>query len=213
MSVRNLLRTSRSNYGLQFASLYRLTSIRRYSTNVGETQANNIQANASLKDKPITNTSDTNESSSMNAGRSNSFANRRRAIRDRIENQTLSRTLDQKSVPPPSSMLRNWENSPKKLHLNFWKGGLENYYYINIYIFSFFKQKLIIIIICIEPYTRSYQNIHISKLPISVTHRDIEMLTQGIYPDNENPINKGKSYVQCEFSKKIIGLILYTSFI
>ncbi|CAB4376748.1 uncharacterized protein OCT59_018861 [Rhizophagus irregularis] len=160
MSIQNLLRTSRSNYGLQFASLYRLTSIRRYSTNVDETQANNIQTNANVKDKPITNTSDT-KSYSMNAGRSNSFANRRRA-RDRIENQTLSRTLDQRSVPPPSSMLRNWENSPKKLHLNFWK----------------------------EPYTRLYQNIHISKLPISVTHQDIEMLTQGIYPDNENPINK-----------------------
>ncbi|UZO16652.1 uncharacterized protein OCT59_008033 [Rhizophagus irregularis] len=76
MSIQNLLRTSRSNYGLQFASLYRLTSIRRYSTKVNVIQANNIQMNASVKDKPITNTSDT---------KSYSFANRRRAIRDRIE--------------------------------------------------------------------------------------------------------------------------------
>ncbi|PKY15007.1 hypothetical protein RhiirB3_401007 [Rhizophagus irregularis] len=67
MSIQNLLRTSRSNYGLQFASLYRLTSIRRYSTKVDVIQANNIQMNASVKDKPITNTSDT---------KSYSFANR-----------------------------------------------------------------------------------------------------------------------------------------
>ncbi|GBC42897.2 alpha/beta hydrolase protein [Rhizophagus irregularis DAOM 181602=DAOM 197198] len=67
MSIQNLLRTSRSNYGLQFASLYRLTSIRRYSTKVNVIQANNIQMNASVKDKPITNTSDT---------KSYSFANR-----------------------------------------------------------------------------------------------------------------------------------------
>ncbi|POG76752.1 hypothetical protein GLOIN_2v1871918 [Rhizophagus irregularis DAOM 181602=DAOM 197198] len=120
MSIQNLLRTSRSNYGLQFASLYRLTSIRRYSTKVNVIQANNIQMNASVKDKPITNTSDT---------KSYSFANRRRAIR-----------------------------------------GLKNHYY---YIYIMF-----------------FQNIHISKLPISVTHQDIEMLIQGIYPDNENPINK-----------------------
>ncbi|CAB4441563.1 unnamed protein product [Rhizophagus irregularis] len=43
MSIQNLLRTSRSNYGLQFASLYRLTSIRRYSTKVDVIQVNNIQ--------------------------------------------------------------------------------------------------------------------------------------------------------------------------
>jgi hypothetical protein len=122
MSIRNLLRTTRSNYGLQLASLlYRLTSVRRYSTNTdnsSEAQANNIQ----------TNVNDSNESPSMNA-RSNSFANRRRVIRDGVENQTPSQTIDQKSVPLPSSMLRNWEKSPKKLQLNIWKGGLKDYYF------------------------------------------------------------------------------------
>ncbi|CAI2165569.1 14590_t:CDS:2 [Funneliformis geosporum] len=62
-------------------------------------------------------------------------------------------------VPLPSSMLRNWEKLDEKLPLN-----PINFRNIG-----------------------SYQNVLISKLPISAIRRDIEMLVHGIFPNNEKP--------------------------
>jgi hypothetical protein len=53
-----------------------------------------------------------NESSSTDTKR-NSFANRRKAANREIQ------PVQQNSVPSPSSMLRTWEKSEKRLPLNF----------------------------------------------------------------------------------------------
>jgi hypothetical protein len=109
MSIRSSIYLLRSNYYLQFASFCRLISRRGYSTeadNPVETQANNNIQHASANGL-ITN----NENSSTDTKRI-SFANRRRANRE-------VQPVQQNSVPSPSSMLRNWEKSEKRLPLNF----------------------------------------------------------------------------------------------
>ena len=114
MSIRSpsiyLLKSSGSNYRFPSASLCRLTSRRGYSIKVDnptETQANNIQTHTDTNES-ITN----NGSSSTDTEKRSSFANRRRVIRE-------VQPVQQKSVPSPSSMLRNWEKSEKRLPLNF----------------------------------------------------------------------------------------------
>ncbi|RIA92496.1 hypothetical protein C1645_65497 [Glomus cerebriforme] len=197
MSIRNisiyLLRTSRSNYDWKFASLYRLTSRRGYSTsadNSVETQANNIKTHDSANET-ITKT---NESPSVNIRKSNSFANRRRPNRE-VNGINPSQTVKQ-TVPLPSSLLRTWEKSEEMLHLNF----------LNT-----------------DPYIRSYQNTYITKLPLTVTRRDIEMLTKGIFPDHEKIINKifivynnyykptGSAWIQFNDSRNAVRFVKYAN--
>ncbi|CAG8457519.1 16469_t:CDS:2 [Funneliformis caledonium] len=174
--IRNLstyLRVTGLNYDLQVAkSLYRLTSRRSYSNEAdasAEMQVNDTQKSSSQDGviEPDIN----GNSSKLNTnieGRS-SFANRLKAKRAISMNQT--QTGQQRQVPLPSSMLRNWEKLDERLPLN------------PIHIRN------------LDPFVKgSSQNVLISKLPISAIRRDIEMLVHGIFPDEKLPIEIFNSY-------------------
>ena len=125
--IRSLSRVSGSNYDLQFArSLYRLSSRRSYSKEADEfveVQVNDTQKSASQDDvieslrdnlAEAQEQADNNGSSSelnMNIGKKGSFASRLRANR-------IDQTVQQRYVPSPSSMLRNWEKLEERLPLN-----------------------------------------------------------------------------------------------